>query len=153
MYDSFGSSLTTSKPTINVSSHVPELTDAFTRQQINSISGQSQYVQQPLQQQANNEQNVNTKNLLVDNIAARWASPDGDNSEPRIITEPLKSFTHQNHATAAVAASAARNGLVMTGMPMEPLTLECDPHAWDLKPDDIEFQKLIGNLRKLFLII
>lgn len=118
---------------------MPELTDAFTRQQINT--NQLQFgTQQP---QITDNKNINTKNLLVENSAARWASPDSLSSEPRIINDPLKSFTQNpNHNIAE------RNGIVMTGMSMEPLTLECDPHAWDLKPDDIEFQKLFGNLCK-----
>lgn len=97
--------------------------------------------------------------------AARWASPDGDNSEPRIIAEPLRSFAMHGNVDArtaatkgAVAAATSakspdlRNGMVMTsGMPiMEQLTLECDPNAWDLPADSLEYHRMMGGHSREF---
>lgn len=104
--------------------------------------------------------------LPVNANAARWASPDGDNSEPRIISEPLRSFAMHGNVDArtgatkgAVAAAATspkspdlRNGMVMTsGMPiMEQLTLECDPNAWDLPADSLEYHRMMGGHSRKF---
>lgn len=99
-------------------------------------------------------------NLPVNVNAARWASPDGDNSEPRIVAEPLRAFAmHGGNVAAPKGASATtkstdlRNGMVMTGgMPiMEQLTLECDPNAWDLPADSLEYQRMMAHSCEFFL--
>lgn len=132
LYDSYAPSF--SPAATNLSSQVPELTRVFNRIQNNLSLGSTPLI---------------SRNLTVENnIDARWASPDGDNSEPRIITEPLRSFTHQIGGQNAMQRTDIRNGMVMTGLPMEQLTLECDPHAWDLQPDELDYQRLIGNICK-----
>lgn len=133
LYDSYAPSF--SPAATNLSSQVPELNRVFNRIQNSSSLGSTPLI---------------SRNLTVENnIDARWASPDGENSEPRIITEPLRSFTQQIGEQNAMPRTNIRNGMVMTGrLPMEQLTLECDPHAWDLQPDELDYQRLIGNICK-----
>lgn len=67
--------------------------------------------------------------------SSRWASTEENNSERRIVPDPLKLDSYH------------QNGLVKRDLMMEPLSLEVDPNAWELD-DDQEFQQLIGNIRK-----
>lgn len=135
LYDSYAPSF--SPAASNLSSQVPELTKVFNRIQNNLGLASTPII---------------SRNLKVENnIDARWASPDDDNSEPRIITEPLRSFIPIGGQNA-MQRTGIRNGMVMTGLPMEQLTLECDPHAWDLQPDELDYQRLIGTICKYLYI-
>lgn len=72
--------------------------------------------------------------------SSRWTSTEEDKSEQRIVPDPLKlDIYHQN-------------GLVKRDLMMEPLSLEVDPNAWELDADQLEFQQLIGNIRKYKLV-
>lgn len=66
----------------------------------------------------------------------RWTNTDEDNTEQRIAPSPLK------------LDSFHQNGLIKSDLMMKPLSLEVDPNAWDLDADNLEFQQLIGNIRK-----
>lgn len=68
--------------------------------------------------------------------SSRWTSTEDDNSEQRIVPDPLTlDIYHQN-------------GLVKRDLMLEPLSLQVDPNAWELDADQLEFQQLIGNMRK-----
>ncbi len=68
------------------------------------------------------------------NSSSRWTSTDEDNSEHRIVPDPLK------------LESLHQNGLVKRDLVMEPIYLDVDDNAWDLDADQL--QQLIGNIRK-----
>lgn len=80
--------------------------------------------------------------------AARWASPDGrDNSMPRIIADPLKSFNFGGGTTG----DHCRNGMMLTSVGsglapgLEPLNIACDPNAWDLDAADAKHEQQMAG--------
>lgn len=69
----------------------------------------------------------------------QWTSnddDDDDNNEQRIVPDPLKLDSYH------------QNGLIKRDLMMKPLSLDVDPNAWELDADQLEFQQLIGNIRK-----
>lgn len=66
----------------------------------------------------------------------RWTNIDEDNTEQRIVPNSLKLDSYH------------QNGLIKSDLIMKPLSLEVDPNAWELDADHLEFQQLIGNIRK-----
>lgn len=99
---------------------------------INSAS-QVPEIQQSMSRQDVNESIMQFIKTNTTN-PARWASTDDDSSEPRIVPDPLKLILE--------------NGLIKSDEIMRPLTVDLDPHAWELDPGHLEFQELIGNIRK-----
>lgn len=68
--------------------------------------------------------------------SSQWTNTDEYDSEQRTVPDPLKLENYH------------QNGLVKRELMMEPLSLEVDPNAWELDADQLEFQQLIGNIRK-----
>ena len=101
----------------NNTSQVPELQQSRSRQEVNESIIQFT--------------KANTAN------SSRWTSTEEDNSEQRIVPDPLTLDSYH------------QNGLVKRDLIMEPLSLQVDPNAWDLNEDQLaDFQQLIGNIRK-----
>lgn len=68
--------------------------------------------------------------------SARWASPDGrDNSVPRIISESF----YEQHAN--------RNEAILKGggEVVQQLSVACDPDAWELNEDELQFNNVNGK--------
>lgn len=59
---------------------------------------------------------------------------------PHMMLKPTL-LTHQNSIQ-----ETSSNGLIKTNEPLKMLSVEVDPHAWDLKMDDLDFQRIVGNI-------
>lgn len=109
----------------------PELSDLFTPvNSARSLTNQ-QSLSQMMPSSAHNTMGV------------QWANVDSpETSEPRKINRQQHGTFNQN------GAGIQRKTIGKIPANIEPLSLDVDPHAWDLRPEDLDFHKLIQNFCK-----
>lgn len=83
-----------------------------------------------------NRQNADTttREFLIRTPSAPSAI---DETDRNLTTNSNSSISSTNNSDSIKLAHMKRNGVLKSGgVPLAPLSVEIDPHAWDLPPDD-----------------